>query len=93
MFVMLNGIFSTIDPEIIDDVPGYGRGFIWRPRIPVGASVIIVAGDIRGNATGGSVVMKVASGTPFTNATTGYLYGVCPPPNGTGITYPAVGDK
>ena len=70
-------------------VPGYGRGFIWRPPIRVGASVIIVAGDIRGNATGGGKVMTIGSGMLFTNLTGAPIIGQCPPQNGTELTYPA----
>ena len=90
--VTLNGGWSLIrvNPEIINDIPGYGRGFIWRPPIRAGAIVVIVAGDIRGNATGGGIAMMVGPGTPFTNLTGNPLMGQCPPPNGTGLIYPTV---
>jgi len=91
--VVVKGGWFTIDPDVISDVPGYGRGFIWRPPIRVGASVVVVAGDIHGNATGGGKVMTVGSGTLFTNLTGNPLIGECPPANGTELTYPAVRDK
>jgi len=82
--------FFPIDPvnDIVEDIPGYGRGFIWRPPIRMGLAVVIVAGDFRGKATGGGMVMKVGSGTLFTNSTGDPWVGICPPQNGTGITYP-----
>jgi len=67
--VIVNGAWFTIDADVISDVPGYGRGFIWRPPIRVGTLVVVVAGDIHGNATGGGKVMTVGSGTLFTNLT------------------------
>jgi len=82
--VIVNGEWFPIKPGIIDDVPGYGRGFIWRPPIVVGATAIIVAGDDRGNASGGGMVMMVGSGMPFT--TNGNGVEQCPPPNRTGMT-------
>ena len=89
--VILNGIYSRIPLGGLDDVPGYGRGFIWQPPIRAGATVVIVAGDLRGNATGGALTMRVGSGTAFAQPVT-YWTGDCPPPNGT-ISYPPVGDK
>ena len=86
--IVLNGPWSPLTPGLISDVPGYGRGFIWRPPIVIGAVVVLVAGDIHGNATGGAMVMTVESGTQFTNMTADPMIGQCPPLNGTGITYP-----
>ena len=91
--VVVNGGWFVIAPDIISDVPGYGRGFIWRPPIRVGAPVVIIAGDTRGNATGGGMVTKVGPGTLFTNLTGDPLIGQCPLTNGTKLTYPAVRDK
>jgi len=91
--VALNGGWSLINPELVNDVPGYGRGFIWRPPIRAGAIVVIVAGDIRGNATGGGMVLTVESGTPFTNLTGDPIIGRCSPPNGTELTYPTARDE
>jgi len=76
----------VIDPSVISDVPGYGRGFIWRPPISVGEDVVIVAGDTWGKATGGKKVMRVGSGTPFADPTGDVPQ--CPPTYGTEITYP-----
>jgi len=91
---MIDGDFVPIYIGGLDDVPGYGRGFTWLPDIRAGATVIIVAGDIRGNATGGALTMKIGAGMAFTQpSSSSYWRGVCPPPNGTGITYPAVGNK
>jgi len=92
--VMVDGDFVPIYIGALDDVPGYGRGFTWQPDIRAGATVVIVAGDIRGNATGGALSMKVGAGTAFTQPSSrSYWRGVCPPQNGTGINYPAVGNK
>ena len=89
LVVVLNDRWYRIIPDIITDVPGYGRGFIWRPGIRIGTVVVIVAGDVHGNATGGGVVTTVGSGTAFTNTTAdNVVQGTCPPQNGTGITYP-----
>ena len=92
--VIVDGDFIPIYIGALDDVPGYGRGFIWQPDSPAGATVVIVAGDIRGNATGGALAMKVGAGMAFKRPSSrSYWRGECPPPNGTGITYPAVGNK
>ena|SRR6266581_9552930 len=86
--VVIGGGWYAIKLSIITDVPGYGRGFTWRPPIRASSDVVLIAGDIRGNATGGGMVLKVGSGTPFTNLTSPFI-GDCPQ-NGTELTYPAV---
>ena len=87
--VVVNGGWFSIPLGEISDVPGYGKGFIWQPPIQAGLDVIIVAGDIRGNATGGGMVMTVGLGTLFTNMTgDSPSIGQCPPANDTEITYP-----
>jgi len=86
---IVNGRWIAIDPGIISDVPGYGRGFIWRPPISVGEDVVIVAGDIYGKATGGGMVMRVGSGTPFENPTGDVPR--CPPSNTFNVTGLVIG--
>jgi len=93
VIVTVDGEYRPIYTGGLDDVPGYGRGFIWQPPIRAGATVVIVAGDMRGNATGGALAMKVGAGMAFTTTSNSYWTGQCPPPNGIGITYPAVGNK
>lgn len=39
---------------------GQGTGFSWKPNLVVGTTVIIVAGDNRGNGTGGSDLSTVS---------------------------------
>ena len=90
---IVKGGWFPIAPGVISDVPGYGRGFTWRPPIHAGLDVIIVAGDVHGNATGGGMVMKVGPGTLFTNMTGDPSIGQCPLANGTEIIYPVIRDK
>lgn len=41
---------------------GKGLGFTWKASVKGGTTLMIVAGDQRGNGTGGSIITVVSSG-------------------------------
>lgn len=80
-----------VDSSNLTTVTNLGTGFSWQPNLRSGTTLILVAGDDRGNGTGGSILNVVSAGTNQDGSCLSNTSPSSTPGNPAGGSYPTGG--